>query len=57
MVPSICHTWYYTTLHGQHRRECRLFRDYKEPSLLLGIAIGPSEVQAFLLEVVVCLFI
>ena len=23
MVPSIYHTWYYTTLLGQHRRECQ----------------------------------
>ena len=22
------HTWYYTTLLGQHRRKCQLFRDY-----------------------------
>ena len=31
MVPSIYHTWYYTTLLGR-QRECQLFRD-EEPSL------------------------
>ena len=35
MVPSIYHTWYYTTLLGQHRRGCQLLMD-KKPS------VGPS---------------
>ena len=33
MVPSIYHTWNYTRLLGQQRRECQLFRD-SEPSLI-----------------------
>ena len=32
VVPSVYHTWYYTTLPGRHRRECQLFR-YQVPSL------------------------
>ena len=27
VVPSVYHTRYYTTLLGQHRRECQLTRD------------------------------
>ena len=33
------HTWYYTTLLGQHRRGCQLFRDSEPstPGLLLSL--------------------
>ena len=27
VVPSIYHTWYYTTLLGEHRKGCQRFRD------------------------------
>ena len=43
-MPSIYYTWYYTTLLGQHGRECQSLRDHGHSLLLMLLGVKMSEI-------------
>ena len=45
-MPSIYHIWFHSTLLGQHRRECQLFRD-EEPNLVNNVKVNVGYPKLF----------